>query len=90
VKITGISTLQALSRPTSDRQQIRKSEDARTFADYYEASEAAKNFNTARRAAANTPEVREAKIAELAAQMQAGTYSVSMMDIASKIVDARI
>jgi len=87
MKITGLSTLQAVSRPTNTRDNVRKA-DVRTNADSFQASETAKNFNTARKASAAAPDVREAKIADIKAQMEAGTYNVNAYTIASKLVDA--
>jgi len=89
MKITGLSTLQAVSRPANERIEARKS-NVQAPADSFQASEAAKNFNTARRAAAATPDLRENRIADIAARIQAGTYSVSAYDIASRLVDARV
>lgn len=55
--------------------------------DIVEISDAAKVFQVTRTAVANAPEVREDKIARLKAQMEAGTYSVSGMMIAEKLVE---
>jgi len=81
--------MQAVSRPVTERVGARK-DDIRSSADSFQATDAARNFNTARRAAADSPDVREARVADIQARIQAGSYSVSAYDIASKLVDARV
>lgn len=55
--------------------------------DKVEISSFGKDFQVAKAAVAQTADVREDKIAEIKAKMAAGTYRVSGMDFASKIVD---
>lgn len=55
--------------------------------DIVEISDTAKSFQSVRSAIANTPEIREEKVAKLKAQIEAGTYSVSGRMIAEKLVE---
>jgi len=87
MKITGLSALQAVTRPANESRGVRKPEVLGS-GDSFHASDAAKDFNLAHRAVAAAPDVREARIADIQARIQAGTYNVSAYDIASKLVDA--
>lgn len=55
--------------------------------DIVEISDTAKSFQSVKTALANTPEIREEKVAKLKAQIEAGTYSVSGRMIAEKLVE---
>lgn len=55
--------------------------------DKVEISTFGKEFQAAKAAVAQAPDVREDKIAEIKAMMSAGTYNISGMDFANKIVD---
>lgn len=55
--------------------------------DKVEISSLGKDYQTAKAAVAQAEDVREDKIAELKAMISAGTYNVSGMDFANKIVD---
>jgi len=89
MKITGVSTLQGLTRPTDVRNNKRNNETNRS-GDVFEASDKAKDYSVARKGAAAASDVRESVVAKLQARIQSGDYNVSAYDIASKIVDARI
>lgn len=56
-------------------------------ADKVEISSLGKDYQTAKAAVAQAPDVREDKIAEIKAMINAGTYNVSGMDFANKIVE---
>lgn len=64
-----------------------KSANASYNSDKIEISTLGKEFQTAKAAVSQAPDVREDKIAEIKAKMDAGTYHVSGMDFANKIVD---
>ena len=49
-------------------------------------SSKAKDFTVAKKALANTPDIRADKVQSIKAQIDAGTYNVSGMDVANKIL----
>lgn len=55
--------------------------------DKVEISQVGKEYQIAKAAVAQADDVREDKIAEIKARMNAGTYNVSGMDFANKIVE---
>jgi len=61
--------------------------EKKSFSDSLELSRAGKDFQVAKSAVAAASDVREDKVAQIKAQMEAGTYSVSPKDIAEKLVD---
>jgi len=62
-------------------------ESAKKGSDKIELSSFGKELSIARKAVSETSEVREAKIADIKASMQAGTYDLSMDRLADKLVD---
>ncbi|MBP5305500.1 MAG: flagellar biosynthesis anti-sigma factor FlgM [Lachnospiraceae bacterium] len=58
-----------------------------SFSDKLELSRAGKDLQVAKSAVASASDVREDKVAQIKAQMEAGTYSVSARDIAEKLVN---
>lgn len=55
--------------------------------DKVEISSFGKEYQIAKAAVSKAPDVREDKVAEIKAMMSAGTYHVSGMDFANKLVD---
>lgn len=55
--------------------------------DKIELSTEAKDFQTALKAFSKAPEIREAKVAQLKARIDAGKYSVDAGDVADSIMD---
>lgn len=55
--------------------------------DSLEISDFGKDYQIAKQATKNVPEVREAKIQDIQKQMAAGTYNVSIEDVAEKLAD---
>jgi negative regulator of flagellin synthesis FlgM len=89
VKINALSTLSNIAHKTDARTQLRQHE-ARVGTDAYQPSNAAIDFNVARKAVSAAPDIREGKVASLQARIQGGEYNVSAWDIAAKLVDARV
>ena len=89
MKITGLAALQTLARPTNQRENAPK-QRVSSGGDSFHATDELKSFQSAlKTASAASSDVRSAKIADIQERIQAGTYSVSAFDIASKLVDAR-
>ena len=62
--------------------------NAGSFLDQVSLSSTGKDMQTAKTALANTPDVRESKIAELKERVANGTYDVSVDDFAQKLLEA--
>lgn len=56
------------------------------FSDVFEISQAGRDYNTAKQIVANTPDVRETKLADIKQRMEAGAYHVRLEDVAEKIL----
>lgn len=65
-----------------------KAANASYSSDKVEISSVGREYQVAKAAVAQAPDVREDKIAEIKARMSAGTYHVSGMDFANKILDS--
>ena len=72
-------------RSTTGVSRVSRAEEKK---DMVELSSRAKDCQIALGALAKMPDVRAEKIAEIRAQMQAGTYNVSAHMVADKILDA--
>lgn len=59
----------------------------RSFSDTLELSQAGKDYQVAKQIVARTPDIRETKINEIKQRMEAGTYKVTIEQVADKIVD---
>jgi negative regulator of flagellin synthesis FlgM len=58
-----------------------------SFSDTLEISQAGKDYQTAKQVVARTPDIRETKVNEIKERMEAGTYNVTVEEVADKIVD---
>lgn len=58
-----------------------------SFSDMLEISQTGKDYQIAKQIVARTPDVREAKINEIKERMQAGTYNVTIEDVADKLIN---
>lgn len=64
-----------------------KATGAAAGTDKVEISQFGKDFQIAKESIAQAPDVREDKIADIKAMMSAGTYNISGMDFANKVVE---
>ncbi len=58
-----------------------------TATDSLEISEFGKDYQIAKKAAAEAPDVRADKVKDIMERMKAGTYNVSIEDVAAKMAD---
>ncbi len=58
-----------------------------SFSDKLEISQAGKDYQVAKQIVARTPDVREATVNDIKQRMEAGTYNVTIKDVADKLVD---
>ena len=71
---------------TNKATGVKRGSEAYTQSDKIEFSDVAKTYQTAKAAVAAAPDVRADKIAEIKAQMAAGTYNISSQLVADKLV----
>ena len=57
------------------------------YSDKLEISRTAKDYQTAKEAVSQTSDVREDKVAQIKAAMEAGTYRVSAQEVAGKMLE---
>ena len=73
-------------QPTRNTQAVpRGVERTRPNADSISLSAQASDYQFARRAVANTPDIREDLVSQIQSRIAAGTYNVSPQDVASRI-----
>jgi len=85
MRISGVySTYSAYSTKATQNQRTQRPVSQRTT-DSVSFSAAANDLNIARRALNEVPDVREARVAQLAEAVQSGTYNVSAAQVAASI-----
>ncbi|HWT73667.1 MAG TPA: flagellar biosynthesis anti-sigma factor FlgM [Mobilitalea sp.] len=57
-----------------------------SFNDMLELSQAGKDYQIAKQVVARTPDVREATVNDIKQRMEAGTYNITINDVAEKLV----
>lgn len=68
--------------PTTPKNRVEQKTDSVSY------SAVANEFNVARRAVSELPDVREAQVARLVEAVQSGTYAVSAAQVAARIFAA--
>ncbi len=58
-----------------------------SFSDKLEISQTGKDYQVAKQIVARTPDIREATVNDIKQRMEAGTYNVTIKDVADKLVD---
>lgn len=71
---------------TNANYKLKTAGDSKS-SDRLEISQLGKEYQIAKAAVAQSPDIREDKVAEIKAMINAGTYYISGMDFANKIVD---
>lgn len=70
---------------TNKTKKISKSNET-DKRDQFEISQSAKDYQVAKKALSQTPDIREDKVADIKNAMASGTYNVSAQEIADKMV----
>lgn len=84
-----IDAYNAVNQVYQTNTQAKKvTTDKKTSSDKLEISQAGKDIAVAKKAIAEAPDVREDRVETIKKQMAAGTYSVSLEDVADKMVDS--
>jgi len=57
------------------------------FSDKLELSQAGKDYHVAKQIVARTPDIRETKVNDIKQRMEAGTYNITIEDVADKLIE---
>jgi len=57
------------------------------FGDKLEISQTGKDYQVAKQIVSRTPDIREEKVNDIKARMEAGTYQVTIEDVADKLIE---
>lgn len=68
---------------TKSTEKTKKS----SFSDMLEISQTGKDYQIAKQIVARTPDIRETKVNDIKARMEAGTYNVTIENVADKLVE---
>ena len=72
---------------TNKTTRTQATKSTANVSDNVQISQMGKDFQVAKKAVADAPDIREDKVAEIKAKMDAGTYQVSADDFASKLLE---
>ena len=86
MKVTGINSVQGVLRPIEITAK-NKADKPRGNVDTYQPTTLAGEFNLARRAILATPDIRTAKVEDIANRINTGDYSITATDLADRILD---
>lgn len=84
MRVDAINQISQIYKPASPRKIEKQGED--TKKDACEISQTAKDYQIAKNAIAETPDVREEKVAQMKEALASGTYNVSSQEIADKMI----
>lgn len=85
MRIDAYNQVSQIYQTNNKTQSASKTSKNRT--DKVEISQTGKDFQTVKAALADIPDVREDKVAEIKAKLDAGTYDVSAEDLAAKLAE---
>lgn len=86
MRIGGLTQVQQVYN-AQKKSGVQKKAD-KSFADQVQISSIGKDYQTAKAAVTNSPDVREELVASLKERIQNGTYEVSGGDFADKLIKA--
>ena len=84
MRVDAINHVSQLYKPANAKKTGNAGEIGKQ--DAYEISQSAKDYQVAKKAVAETPEVREDEVARLKEALASGSYNVSSQEIAEKMV----
>lgn len=88
MRINGM--IKAYDNFSVSKESAKKDENikaAKSNGNVLSVSSEGKDYHAIRQALANTPDIREDKVASIKARMENGTYNVSSADVAKKILE---
>lgn len=86
MRIFGYNDISKIYGTQTTKKTTSTSKTGKSFGDVLEMSSMAKDFQVAKQALAQTPDVRENKVREIKERMANGSYYVSPEDFANKIL----
>lgn len=84
MRVDAINHVSQLYKP-SNTKKVGKAEEIQKK-DSYEISQSAKDYQIAKKAVSEAPDIREDKVAQIKEALASGTYNVSSQEIAEKMV----
>ena len=84
MRVDAINHVSQLYKPANTKKTGNAGEIGKQ--DAYEISQSAKDYQVAKKAVAEAPEVREDEVARLKEALASGSYNVSSQEIAEKMV----
>lgn len=84
MRVDAVNQISQIYKPSGTKKFSKQ--DSVSHRDAYEISQSAKDYQIAKNAVAQAPDVREAKIADLKEALASGSYNVSAQEVAEKIV----
>lgn len=85
MRIDAFNKISELYRSNSVKKTTKA--ESSSFSDMLEISQTGKDYQTAKQIVARTPDIRETKINDIKALMEAGTYNVTIGDVADKLIE---
>lgn len=86
MRVDAINHVSQLYKPANAKKTGKAGEIGKQ--DAYEISQSAKDYQVAKKAVAEAPEIRGEEVARLKEALSSGTYNVSSQEIAEKMVSS--
>ncbi|MFT4144591.1 MAG: flagellar biosynthesis anti-sigma factor FlgM [Mobilitalea sp.] len=85
MRIDAFNKVSELYKSTSVKNTAKPTSSS--FSDKLELSQAGKDYQIAKQVVARTPDIREATLEDIKKRMEAGTYNITIKDVADKLID---
>lgn len=85
MRIDGLNKVAELYKANSAKSTTKTK--GSSFSDKLEISQVGRDYQIAKQVISRTPDVREATVNEIKQRMEAGTYNVTIQDVAEKLVE---
>lgn len=87
MRVDAYMQVSQLYKANKPKGTAKKTTATATATDSLEISEFGKDYQIAKKVAAESPDVRADKVKDIMERMKAGTYNVSIEDVAAKMAD---
>ncbi|MDD3172617.1 MAG: flagellar biosynthesis anti-sigma factor FlgM [Herbinix sp.] len=85
MRIDAFNKISEVYKANSVKSTVKKTGSG--FSDMLEISQVGKDYQAAKQIVARTPDIRETKVNDIKERMEAGTYNVTIEDVADKLVE---
>ncbi len=85
MRIDAFNKVSELYKSTSVKNTSKPT--GNSFSDKLELSQAGKDYQIAKQIVARTPDIRETTLEDIKKRMEAGTYNITIKDVADKLID---